>query len=163
MIRKSMLFALAVAAVVALALPTLAGSDVTKLSARLTGDAEVPPVVTETTGKASFEVEGDRIHYTLKVARGVAALGAAGAHIHCAPAGTNGPVVAFLAGAIPGGIDGDLKIQATLDAGNIVNTACGATIEELAASLAAGSAYVNVHSSPNPGGVVRGQITPKGD
>jgi len=128
----------------------------------LTGDEEVPvPVVTDTTGKAKFVVNRDltEIRFKLEIKNAFDILGVAGAHIHCAPEGANGPVVAFLAGAIPpNGFAGKVKISAALTDGNILATMCGATIAELVDSMVNGLTYVNVHSSSNPGGEIRGQI-----
>jgi hypothetical protein len=42
-----------------------------------------------------------------------------------------------------------------------VNAACGSTIAMLYASIKAGGAYINVHSTENPAGEVRGQIVGK--
>ena len=51
-----------------------------------------------------------------------------------------------------------MEIEATLDEGNIINDACGATISELVDSLIDGQTYVNIHSLDNPAGEIRGQI-----
>lgn len=128
--------------------------------ARLTGDAEVPPVKTEAFGRAIFRTDPQqtRINYTLEVRRATDILAAAGAHIHCAGPGENGPVVVFLSGVIPGGLDGRFEFEATVTEDNIVNDACGSTIPELIQSMINGDTYVNVHSAANPGGEVRGQI-----
>ena len=128
--------------------------------ADLTGAEEVPPLETDTTGRAHFVVNSGEteIKYKLDIKNAEAILGAAGAHIHCAPTGVNGPVVAFLAGSVSGGFDGQVGIEATLTSANIVNNACGATIAELVQSMRDGNTYVNVHSVANPGGEVRGQI-----
>ncbi len=126
--------------------------------AELSGDNEVSFVVTDASGEAKFTVDGDRILFELEVEDGTNMFGAAGAHIHCAPAGENGPVVVFLAAQVPGGFDGDIEVKATFDADNIVNTSCGGTIAELVEQMEAGNTYVNVHSTQNPGGEIRGQI-----
>jgi len=63
---------------------------------------------------------------------------------HCAPAGANGPVVAFLAAPVPGGFHGNVDV--------------GAAVAELVDAMAAGDTYVDVHSPAFPGGEVRGQI-----
>lgn len=129
-------------------------------TADLSGAQEVPPVVTATTGKADFQVneDGTEIDFELKIENAVNILGVAGAHIHCAPAGENGPVVVFLAGAVPGGFDGEVELEATISEANIVNTACGATLAELIQSMRDGNTYVNAHSPAHPGGEIRGQI-----
>lgn len=131
-----------------------------EFKAELSGDEEVPPVETDASGEAKFVVNADEtaISFELEIEDATDILGAAGAHIHCAPAGENGPVVVFLAGAVPGGFDGDVKLKATLTAANIVNDACGSTITELVQSMRDGNTYVNVHSPAHPGGEIRGQI-----
>lgn len=131
--------------------------------AELSGDEEVPPVETDTTGEAKFIVDetddGTQIDFELEVADATDILAAAGAHIHCAPEGENGPIVAFLAGQVPGGFDGDFEVKATLTDDNVDGEAgCGDTIDALLAEMEAGNTYVNVHSAANPGGEVRGQI-----
>jgi hypothetical protein len=126
--------------------------------AELSGANEVPPVDTNTTGEARFIVRDDTIDFELEIINADSILGVAGAHIHCAPAGENGPVVAFLAGAVPGGFDGSVEVKATLTVANIVNQSCGADIAELVESMSNGDAYVNVHSPDHPGGEARGQI-----
>jgi len=126
----------------------------------LSGEQEVPPVVTATSGHAILHADrsGTQIRFSLDVRDADRALGAAGAHLHCAPAGQNGPVVAFLAGSFPPGYDGRFRITATLNDGSIVNPACGATIAELVESMQMGDVYINVHSTDHPSGVIRGQI-----
>jgi hypothetical protein len=143
--------------------PTAMYGDNLLLRARLTASEEVPnPPITSTTGTARFQINDalTKIEFRLRVEGkvGFGVLGVAGAHIHCAPAGQNGPVVAFLAGAVLGGLDGDVEIEATLKNGNIINPVCGATIADLVQSMLAGQTYVNVHSAANPAGEVRGQI-----
>ncbi len=139
-------------------------SEELEFEAKLSGAQEVPPIETRVKGKASFEVDDDytKIEYKIKIKNhgevGVGLLGAAGAHIHCAAAGQNGPLVAFLAGVVQGGLDGNVKFSASLTEDNIVNDACGATIVDLVNSMSSGLTYVNVHSLANPSGEVRGQI-----
>lgn len=126
--------------------------------AELSGDAEVPPVETDTSGEAKFNVHDGMIDFELEIEDADDIFGAAGAHIHCAPAGQNGPVVVFLAGEVPGGFDGTIEVKATVTDANIVDQTCGATIAELVDSMRDGNTYVNVHSIDHPGGEVRGQI-----
>jgi hypothetical protein len=159
---KKLIVAIAViATMIAMSGVAQGGSDRlrrTVFKAELSGANEVPPVETETTGKAKFVVRGSSIHFELEVDDAENVFGAAGAHIHCAPAGENGPVVAFLAGAVPGGLDGSVEVEATLTAANITDPACGADIAGLVKSMRAGRTYVNVHSTEHPTGVARGQI-----
>jgi hypothetical protein len=127
--------------------------------ATLTGDQEVPPVVTDTTGKAFFRLNKaeTEIEIQLHVNDGSRITQA---HIHCGAVGVNGPIVVFLAGLHAGGLDIDGKWvgNATITDASITNVTCGATVAALAASMRAGNTYANVHSVSNPSGVVRGQI-----
>ena len=142
-----------------LSAPAMAGNAV-NFRVELSGDNEVPPVDIETTGVARLHVNQalTEIEVNLDVMNGVNILGAAGAHLHCAPAGVNGPVVAFLAGSFTPGFDGWWQLRVTLNDQNITNPLCGATIVDLVESMLDGNVYLNVHSTDWPGGVIRGQV-----
>ncbi len=133
--------------------------------ATLSGSEEVPPNMSEATGRAELRVSADRatIRFRLEARHVEDALAIAGAHVHCAPPGVNGPVVAFLAGQVAGGFDGRFTTSGTLTDANLVNTSCGATIAALAESMASGMTYVNVHSTAYPGGLIRGQLVLEGE
>jgi CHRD domain len=159
--RKLITVIVVLATTIAMSGVAQGGSDKfrkTVFKARLSGANEVPVVETETTGKARFVARGDSIAFELEVDDADAVFGAAGAHIHCAPAGENGPVVAFLAGPVTGGFNGSVEVEATLTAANITNPACGADIAGLVEAMRQGRTYVNVHSTAFPNGVARGQI-----
>lgn len=153
---------LLIAACLLVALPLMATAQpAVNFRVVLSGDNEVPPVATDTSGVALLHVDWARseIRFDLDIANADGILGFAGAHFHCAPAGVNGPVVAFLAGATnPPGLDGRVRISATLNDGSIILDTCGATIAELVDAMLAGDVYINVHSIANPGGEIRGQI-----
>jgi hypothetical protein len=131
--------------------------------ADLSGDQEVPPVASPTTGKFQIQFSKDytEAEFTLRVDDGNQLFMS---HLHCAPAGSNGPVVVWLAGAHPppGGwnVDGKWIGNTILNNSNIVNPACGTNLAELAAAMRAGRVYVNVHSRANAAGEARGQIVP---
>lgn len=129
-------------------------------------EVEAPGVDTGTTGFATvrFESELDALQYRVVVRDGIAITQA---HLHCAPAGENGPVLVFL---FPGGpdevdptgkdVNGTL-VNGTLTNGNIRPSPCEPAINNIASLLTAirrDEVYVNVHSAANPGGEVRGQI-----
>lgn len=157
----SKVVALATAVLLVVVLAGFGGGHNRNFKAELSGDNEVPAVATDTFGKfrATVSKDGTRLKFRMEFKKGVDIFGAAGAHLHCAPAGSNGPVVAFLEASVPGGFDGFGQVRATLSADNIINPVCGATIAELVDSMRAGDVYVNVHSSANPGGEIRGQVT----
>ena len=85
-------------------------------------------------------------------------------HIHLAPAGVNGPVVAWL---YPGGPPASLlegKTNGMLASGviteeNLLGPLAGESFEALISAMEGGAAYVNVHTTKNPGGEIRGQIS----
>ena len=159
---------LAPAAVVAFFVSSgVAYGDGLQFEAELDGTQEMPSVVTDTTGEieVEFNEASTEAEFDLEVEDGTAVTQA---HFHCAPAGANGPVVAFLFGFVPGGfdVDGDLA-EFTLTDANI--TAVGADcvpsigmaifdIADLADAMLDGNIYVNVHTVANPPGEVRGQL-----
>jgi hypothetical protein len=127
--------------------------------AELSGDQQVPPVDVGTYGEAKFIDNGDgTVDFELELEDAENATGGPGAHIHCAAAGSNGPVVIFLAGGSIPGFDGHLEIKGSFSEASILNDSCGATIAEVLQSMADGLMYVNVHSADFPPGAVRGQI-----
>lgn len=127
--------------------------------AKLSGDQEVPPVATDTTGKFKLQLDQTetQAEFTLSVSDGARIRQA---HLHCGALGVNGPIVVFLAGDNAAGYDVDGKwiSNATVTDTSISNPACGATLSALAAAMRAGEVYVNVHSVASPGGVIRGQL-----
>ena len=162
---------LTVAALGTLVLPGLAGSVTAdddhggpQFEARLQGSEEVPPVDTHTRGKADFEFNRGKteLHFDLSVENGQRVQQA---HIHCAAAGENGPIIIFLAGFHDKGwdVDGNWIGDATATDANITNTACGSTLAEIAEAMADGRTYANVHSVAHPAGEIRGQIQSDGD
>ena len=140
------------------------GGDLPKSEVKLEGAQEVPPVSTDTSGrlKLRFNAASTEATFRLKVFEGV---GVTQAHLHCALEGVNGPIVAFLFGFIPAGVNvNGLLAQGTLTDADILDTSgdpCGVTITDIASLLAAvedGRVYANVHTLVNPAGEVRGQV-----
>lgn len=138
--------------------------------AKLSGEQEVPPVTDQGTNgrfKIQFNQDFTEAEFTLRVGAGVRVTQA---HLHCAPAGTNGPIIVWLAGIPPQGatgngwnVDGKWVSKTTVTNENIVNTTCGSTLAQIADAMAQGMVYVNVHSVAKPGGVARGQIVSDDD
>jgi len=138
--------------------------DDNEFTANLSGASEVPPVATDTTGKAEFKASDDKLKFKLKIKKGVGIFAGPGAHIHCGAEGMNGGIVAFLAGGVAVGLEGKIKVEGTLTDANVNGAVgCGSTISELVDSMRAGNTYVNVHSSANVFGEIRGQIHSDGD
>jgi hypothetical protein len=126
----------------------------------LSGEEEVPAVDTRATGQAIFQLRSDGLHYKLIVAN---IENVTMAHIHLAPAGANGPVVAWLypdappPELIPGRFNGVLA-EGVITSDDLVGPLEGQTLDDLVNEIKAGNTYVNVHTSQYPAGEVRGQI-----
>lgn len=145
-----------------------------KFEADLSGAQEVTSpaggVVTDTTGTITVEFDKalTQAQFRIAVSDGI---GITQAHFHCAPAGVNGPVVAFLFGPVDPPVDvGDGLIEVTLDNSDIIPPetmeACDVplnNIASLAFAMRAGKVYANVHSAPFPAGVIRGQLLENND
>jgi CHRD domain len=135
----------------------------------LSGAGEVPARDTNARGAAVFNLsdDGTTLRYKLIVAN---IDNAFASHIHCAPAGVNGPigVTLFLGTPGSGRLDGVIArgTRTAPDPGN----ACGwTTLDDALAAMRSGNAYVNVHTNDGvdptntgpgdfPGGEIRGQI-----
>ena len=141
-------------------------SDGPEFKAKLSGANEVPPVNTQASGE--FKIE-----FNSAVTKGEFQLRLANmkrvtqAHIHCGPAGVNGPVVAFLAGFHDRGwdVDGKWVGTASIDASNVIARPAGSTcpggvanLADLIRAMNEGNAYINAHTIAFPGGEVRGQL-----
>jgi hypothetical protein len=123
----------------------IAPAPIEVLFSDMTGDQEVPPVATAASGIAASTVNRDTGALTLHVnAIGVDA--ATASHIHTASAGQNGPVL--------------LGLQQ--DAMNLGHWSLdGETLDsDSLGDYKAGQLYVNLHTPVNPGGEIRGQVTP---
>ena len=124
----------------------------------LTGDEEVPAVVTGAQGQATFKLsaDGQSITYKLNVANIEDVIQA---HIHLAPHGVNGNVVTFLFGPVAGGVDVNGRLASgSIEAGDLINDLAGHPLEDLIAAIEGGNAYVNVHTVAHPTGEIRGQL-----
>lgn len=111
--------------------------------AGLSGAQEVPPNQSKATGKSTLMIAADK-----SVTGGVEVMGmtATAAHIHEAPAGTNGGVI----------------VPLTKSGDNSFVAPPGAKLTDAQyESYKAGKLYVNVHSAAYPGGEVRMQLGAK--
>lgn len=145
--------------------------DEIEFRTRLSGAEEVPPISSDTTGSFRVQFNGalTSAEYRLRVNEGERLTQA---HLHCAPRGANGPVVAFLAGFHAPGwdVDGKWISNAALTDANIIQSTPSATcpvgiddLADLADAMDNGYIYVNVHSVANPAGEVRGQVAATDD
>ena len=136
----------------------------TRFKTHLTGDEEVPdPVDTKAQGQANFKLskDGTEMSYRLNVAN---IEDVTMAHIHNAPAGENGGIVAWLypdappMQLIPGRTNGVLA-EGTIVKDDLIGPLAGMQLSALLEEMRAGNTYVNVHTTQHPGGEIRGQIS----
>lgn len=120
----------------------------------LDGSQEVPPVTTSASGEAIFQFNAEAGTFRMDLfVEGIALadLTASPVHIHAAPAGANGPVIVDFdaLGFTFVEVDGGIRLLAedvTFPPANI-------------ADLAAGNTYINVHTTAEMSGEIRGQLT----
>jgi hypothetical protein len=120
----------------------------------LTQSEEVPtPQSTGASGTAVVILYADEIEYQLSAQN---ITGITMAHIHNGAPGVAGPIVVtlFLPGSPTGNVNGTFA-SGRLNAGNLP---AGVTIESLKALINSGNAYVNVHTTINQPGEIRGQL-----
>ncbi|MDJ0659755.1 MAG: CHRD domain-containing protein [Crocosphaera sp.] len=148
--------------VLSLSVPISANAMQLNFQARLSGDQEVPPVVTTAEGSATGTLTGGPGSYVFTyeidyagLSSPIAPIGVTGGHIHNAPAGVNGSVVHFLdtdffdyTGTTAGTIMGDWRFD---DATNPLT-------DLLVDELKSGNLYFNLHTENFNGGEIRGQI-----
>lgn len=127
-----------------------------------------PGVTTETTARLDIQFNRGLSESTFRLAVNDG-VGINQAHLHCGKAGINGPVVAFLFGLDPNGVDIDgVLSRGTLINLDIVDNDCAMQIGQpvnniasLAAAIKNGLIYLNVHALSNPPGLVRAQFLPQ--
>ena len=128
----------------------------------LSGDQEVPDAVsTAAFGRGVLVITPQRVK-VVNVFRNLDNLQMA--HLHLAAAGQNGPVIANL---VPESLDlTDPNIQrritrglvSNLSAEDLVGPLAGQPLNVLADAIRAGNVYVNIHTTENPAGELRGQL-----
>lgn len=149
-----------IVAVAALALLALTGCEnlVRDFAAELNGSQVVPPVSTIATGDATAKVDisDTQVEYRVEVSN---LSDIQSAHIHLAPSGQNGDVVAVLypGPTKPGSFTG-LLCEGTLLTADLKGPLAGKDVKALVSAMRAGSTYVNVHTDSFPAGEIRGQL-----
>ncbi len=122
-----------------------AATTVQPFKASLNGASEKPNAVnTPATGTGSLSLEGNQLWYYLTYEN--LSAGATAAHIH-GPASASQAAGVLQGLGTPTGTSGVLTGVLTLT-------------DEQKAHVLAGNTYINIHTTANPGGEIRGQITP---
>jgi hypothetical protein len=136
------------------------GLDETEFRATLEVENEVPPVTvpSDASGSAFFDVQGGSVAFQVEVED---ITNVTFAHIHVGPAGVAGPFIVFLFRGAPatGDVDGQL-VEGSFTADSILGVGGNPPIslDSLLVLMRNGNAYVNVHTTANPLGEIRGQI-----
>ena len=156
--RRTFVLMLAAALVLLLAVPVY-GGDNRNFVAPLDGGQENPPVATDATGVAKFELskDGSSLGFKLIVAN---IENVFASHIHCGAVGVNGPVgVTLFSGAPAGGTVNGILAQGGITTPNAGNGCGWVDLDDVVDALRSGNTYVNVHTLPGtPSGEIRGQI-----
>ena len=125
----------------------------------LTAQQEVPAVVSPANGTANFEYDAVAntfdLHlfvYGVELTDTTAFPEITGSHIHAGAAGVNGPVIVTLSIGGAGWVQEPAGIRLRLDDAPFSAVAADIT------ALLAGETYINVHTTANPAGEVRGRI-----
>jgi CHRD domain len=150
---------LAIAGVFTLAFSAAAQAQTVTLTAALHGGNEVPGVSTGSAGTATVTWNTTTKAGTYRVDVFNMPVGTTQSHIHAGAAGVNGPVVINF--TVPaGGISNDYGLTGTFGCTDVVVRAPQGinSCEDFEQALLLGNTYVNVHSSANPGGEIRGQL-----
>ena len=128
-------------------------------TAKLSGANEVPSITSAASGMAAFDLNaaGTQMKYTLNVTNINHVIAA---HIHMGSSTANGPIVVnlFIPSKATGKVDGTLA-QSSINSTSLIGPLKGKQMTDLVKLINGGQAYVNVHTTQNPPGEVRGQIS----
>ena len=152
-------FSFAVAGAFALLFSASAEAQVYTFTATLTGGNEVPVVPATGAGGTAvvtLDATADTVSWVVDVFN--LPSGATQGHIHVGPPEAAGPVVINF--VVPAGISNDFRITGTARASELVlrqPQGIGAWDDFEQAALL-NLLYVNIHTTVNPGGEIRGQL-----
>jgi CHRD domain len=132
-------------------------ADDNKFSTPLTGMEEVPPVNTNSTGIALFELVKNNINFKINVTN-LDNINAA--HIHLGEFGQNGDVIFTLfKPATPIDVLNGTLVEGKVTAVDLQGPLKGKTVNDLVQLINNTKTYVNIHTEQYPNGEIRGQIT----
>ncbi|MDI1325044.1 MAG: CHRD domain-containing protein [Algoriphagus sp.] len=138
--------------------PNARKGNLPEYGAFLIGTEEIPSVVSPGSGAARItEIDGNTLKFEIRVAN---TTGILFAHLHKAPAGSNGGVVVTLIPSqSPSPLSNGLIAEGIIDASMLSGSLAGKSIADLVKELETGKIYVNVHTSANQSGELRGQVS----
>ena len=128
-------------------------------NANLSGGNEVPAVVTGSAGTAVVTWNPTTRTGTYRVDVYNMPVGTTASHIHVGSDNVGGPVIINF--TVPaGGISNDYALSGTFACSDVVARAAQGinSCDDFEQALLLNNTYVNVHSTANPGGEIRGQL-----
>ncbi|MGE0242973.1 MAG: CHRD domain-containing protein, partial [Nitrososphaeraceae archaeon] len=115
-----------------------------RFSTPLTGMEEVPPVNTNSTGIALFELKNDNLNFKINVTN---LDNIKGAHIHSGEFGQNGDVIVTLFNpGNPTDIVNGTMVEGNVNASSLQGPIKGKTINDLGQLMNNTQTYVNIHT-----------------
>lgn len=136
----------------------VANAQTIRFTAALSGASETPVVVTGAFGTAdiTYDVGTQTLSWIIDVFN--MPTGTTNAHFHVGGPGAAGPTVVNI--AFPATISNDYRLTGSATATNLLQRADQGirSWQDLEQSLIGEQLYVNVHSTTNPGGEIRGQV-----
>lgn len=135
-----------------------AHAQTVRFTATLSGSNETPGVVTGAFGTAdvTWDVASQTLSWIIDVFN--MPTGTTNAHFHVGGPGVAGPTVVNI--AFPAQISNDYRLTGSATATNLSPRADQGirSWQDLEQSLFGGQLYINVHSTTNAGGEIRGQV-----
>ena len=172
--RTQLIAAMAIATSLVVSAPT-AYADTITFTATLSGALEVPPVASPGTGFTTVVLNTTANTLFVDAAFSGLTSGTTASHIHCcvaspflnANAGVATQVPSFIGfplGVTSGSFAGLLDLTLASSYNPAFITAEGGTVPDAEAALVAGmengESYLNIHTTTNPGGEIRGLLAP---
>ncbi len=159
--RKALHVGAAIVAALLVGASASSAQAVVVANATLGGGEETPILLSGAAGTAEVAIDtaAKEFAVTLRIFN-IPTTTTAG-HIHVGAKGVAGPVVIDFPG-IAGRLGDFVTVFRVSDAAFRPNPAIGInTIDDVIQAVANGNAYVNIHSTTNPGGEIRGQLVPR--
>ena len=149
---------LAIAGLFVLLVSAQAQAQTVNFTATLSGGSENPGVVTGSVGTATVSLNAATQVVTYRIDVYNMPVGTTASHFHVGAVGVNGPVVVNF--TVAAGISNDFVISGTASATDLTARAAQGinSWDDFVQALLLGNIYINVHSSNNPGGEIRGQV-----
>jgi hypothetical protein len=136
---------------------TTALSENNKYFTPLTGKEEVPPVNTNSTGIALFDLVDNHLNFKVNVTM---LDNIKSAHIHLGEFGQNGEIIAsLLKSSSPLNVQNGTLVEGQLTSADLAGSLKGKTINDLVNLFNNTKTFFNIQTKEYPNGEIRGQIT----